>query len=484
MDKNPQNIEDLFRKGLEGNDEVPPEKVWNAIDQSLEKTTNLTYKKKYYFLKRATAVLTIVVVLLGVYIIRNESKNHKASNEHVITSKAQRNLNQNIDSATEAENEAPAKGLQKDIIPGNKDVNPAGEKEPGINKPETKGESQIDTSTALILSNPAFHGNKNSNEQYRLFSKKKWETISNEKLSGNERAIGKEPWQLDFPLPSPVTFEKPQSLFSRKGKLNFNNEIAPFQSPAKTFSVIHIHTPALSRFYATAFYSPDISFSHLRDEDHHFGNPYSRDFERREKESYSWSFGVWVGYRFNNRWGLQSGLNLSTLKMNLEPEKIFAQRDNQGKVKYQINTSSGKGYLLPSFSNNPRVGDSLFARSINHSLQYLGIPLAAKYFLSNKRLSVNLLAGVSANILSHGKISTEVEKGVEHEHDNTDEINGLKPLYFSGLAGFGLSYNFYRNVSFSFSTTFNFALEPINKNVPVNSYPGTVNFQLGITKDF
>ncbi|MGN6249931.1 MAG: outer membrane beta-barrel protein [Ginsengibacter sp.] len=485
MDKNLQNIEDLFRKGLEGNDEVPPEKVWNAIDQSLEKTTNLTYKKKYYFLKRATAVLAIVVVLLGVYIIRNESKHHKASNEHVITSKPQKNLNQEINSATEAENEAPAKGLQKEIIPGNENVNPADEKEPGINKAETKGESQIDTSTVLIPANPAFHQNEKFNDQNVEVSKKNRATNSNgEKvLSINNKLKQEEVWQPNFPLPSPVTLANSE-LFSPKEKLNFNNKITPFESPAKTLSVIHIHTPAFSRFYATAFYSPNISFSHLRDEDHHFGNPYSRDFERKEKESYSWSLGLWIGYRFNNRWALQSGLNLSTLKMNLEPEKIFAQRDNQGKVKYQINTSSGKGYLLPSFSNNPRVGDSLFARTINHSLQYTGIPIAAKYFLSNKKLSVNLLAGLSANILSHGKISTEVEKGTEHEHENIHEIDGLKPVYFSVLAGFGLSYNFYRSISVSLSPMLNFALEPINKNVPVNSYPGTVNFQLGITKDF
>src|SRR5690242_2170197 len=389
MDKNLQNIENLFRKGLEGNEEAPPDNLWNAIGQSLDKTTNLTYKKKYYFLKRATAVLAIVVVLLGVYIIRNESKHHKASNEHVIISKPQKNLNQNIDSATEAENQVPAKGLQKDIIPGNKNVNPADEKEPGINKAETKGESQVDTSTAFIPSNPAFDGNKRSNEQYRIFSKKNRKTFSNEKLSGNERINGEELWQPDFPLPSPLTFEKPQSLFSRK---DFKNEIAPFQSPSKTLSVIHIHTPALSRFYATAFYSPNISFSRLRDEDHHFGNPYSRDFERKEKESYSWSLGLWIGYRFNNRWYLQSGLNLSTLKMNLEPEKIFAQRDNQGKIKYQINTSSGKGYLLPSFSNNPRVGDSLFARTINHSLQYTGIPIArSEEHTSELQSHVNLV---------------------------------------------------------------------------------------------
>ncbi len=64
--------------------------------------------------------------------------------------------------------------------------------------------------------------------------------------------------------------------------------------------------------------------------------------------------------------------------MHLEPEKIYAERDNQGEVKYTINTSSGKGYILPSFSSNPRVGDSLFTTKSNIRLQYTSIPLAAK----------------------------------------------------------------------------------------------------------
>ncbi len=74
MDKNLQNIEDLFKKGLEGNEESPSEEVWNAIDQSLEKANSLKFRKKYYSLKRATAILIVMLALLSIYILRNESQ--------------------------------------------------------------------------------------------------------------------------------------------------------------------------------------------------------------------------------------------------------------------------------------------------------------------------------------------------------------------------------------------------------------------------
>ncbi len=170
-------------------------------------------------------------------------------------------------------------------------------------------------------------------------------------------------------LPPPVAFDAREMLsFNNPENLKNSGRISPYKSPERIATKTPIHIPGPPRLFATIFYSPNIAFSHLRDEDHHYGNPDSREFERNETASYSYSLGVLIDYRLNNKWSLQSGVSLSTIKMNIEPEKIYAERDNQGSVKYQINTSSGKGYILPSFSNNPRIGDSLFTKNINHSL--------------------------------------------------------------------------------------------------------------------
>jgi len=502
MDKNLQNIEDLFRKGLEGNEELPSEEVWNRVDQSLEKVNNLKFRKKYYSLRWATALLAVGLAAMTIYLFRNESKKQNAAKariENLVTSEpsSAKNPSENPPTPSGGTQETSGHKLQREkSLPT--------EKQKAENQIETgksdsrqlnKAKNNLNSETAIVADKTAPPVNEKTTELQQpkgrpKFFNKNITQLDNKRGSSGLSLIDKpgstpsesvSQFENQLLPPPSVTFDAHELLsLNRNQDLKDPSTLSPYLSPAKTMKQTPIHISARPRFYATVFYSPNIPFSHLRDEDHGYGNPFSRELEKNEKGSYSYSFGVGLEYRMNNEWSLQTGLNLSSIKMHLEPEKIFAERDNQGSVKYQINTSSGKGYTLPSFSTNPQIGDSLFTKNINHSLQYTGIPVAAKFYITNKRLSVNVLAGVSTNILSHGKISTDVNKGNETEHENIHEIHGLKPLYFSGLAGFGLSYNIFGNYSLTFSPTINFAIEPINKDVPVNSYPGTVDFRFGL----
>lgn len=495
MDKNLQNIEDLFKKGLEGNEESPSEEVWNAIDQSLEKANSLKFRKKYYTLKRATAILIVMLALLSIYILRNDSQKQpgsKSKNKNVVTSEpAPKNgIIENQQSPTEKINKAPVENQENNTPPKENLTTENEQAEISKTDSQQSGSSakNIRAETAISSKAPAYNKvNKKISEANKPAEEITTENIAEVKKSPslspikqrNETAL-QQP-QKQVIAPAPIIFNA-QDILSFNDLENLKNAktISSYNSPSRIVSKTPIHIPGPPRWFATIFYSPNIAFSHLRDEDHSSNNSYSRELEKNEKGSYSYSFGVLVDYRLNNKFSLQSGISLSTIKMNLEPEKIYAERDNQGNVKYQINTSSGKGYILPSFSSNPRVGDSLFTDKIKHSLQYTSIPLAAKYYVTNNRLSINLVAGFSTNILSQGKISTEVNKGNEREHEKTHDIHGLRSLYFSGLTGIGFNYNIYRNLSLNFSPTINFAIDPINKNTPVNSYPGTINFQLGI----
>ena len=60
------------------------------------------------------------------------------------------------------------------------------------------------------------------------------------------------------------------------------------------------------------------------------------------------------------------------------------------------------------------------------------------------------------------------------------KIIGLRKFYLNGMAGVGLDYNFYKNLSADFSPTFRFALNPINDEVPVKSFPNSLGFSLGL----
>ena len=78
--------------------------------------------------------------------------------------------------------------------------------------------------------------------------------------------------------------------------------------------------------------------------------------------------------------------------------------------------------------------------------------------------------------LTRGRIITELEYGINNELETSDKIDGLKPFYLNGLTGVGLDYQVYKNLTIRFSPILRFALNPINKNVAVQSYPNSVGF--------
>ena len=245
-------------------------------------------------------------------------------------------------------------------------------------------------------------------------------------------------------------------------------------------SIVHkpsIKSTSQSRFAISAFYSPDIAF-------YHFGNKNpgnsNNNFENLETESYSSTLGVLVDFEISKHWGLQSGITLATSNFDQESKTLYAQPDNSGGIKYKLNTLLGDAYVLPSFSRNPNIGDSIYSKSTTHTLQYLEIPLALKYYFNRGKFTLNTLGGISANFLTGGRITTELKRGNDNETETTNKIHGLKSTYFSGLAGIGLDYNFYKNLSVSFSPTIRFALNSINSNVYVQSFPNSFGFSTGL----
>jgi hypothetical protein len=207
------------------------------------------------------------------------------------------------------------------------------------------------------------------------------------------------------------------------------------------------------------------------------------ELEKEEKPEFSSTYGALVDYKINKHWGLQSGITLSNTNITVDPKTIYAQQDNTGNVKYRINTSSGYGYVLPSFSSNPVVGDSLYAFTSTHSLQYIGIPLAVTYNVTKGKFKFNALAGLSANILTKAKLETTVEKGFSNSAETLDNLKGLRKMYFSGLAGIGVDYKLTKKTAMTFAPTMRFALNSINKDATVKSYPMSFGFVVGLKLD-
>ena len=71
MDKDLHNIEDLFRSSLEDNEESPSAKVWEAVDNRLDKDNVISIKKKYNSLKKVATILLLLLLGISIYELNN-----------------------------------------------------------------------------------------------------------------------------------------------------------------------------------------------------------------------------------------------------------------------------------------------------------------------------------------------------------------------------------------------------------------------------
>ncbi len=486
MDKNLQHIEDLFRKALDENEEMPSENLWDNIDKILDKNKLISIHKKYTYLKKVVFLLMFFLLGLSIHVWKNrDNNNHEIKRNN-----------------TPIEQNAIAVKKPGDSLSSNAGKNWIVKNDKNILKKQNKYSGKtIKPVMTDNLSNSSIPQKKIKFEKTikpLITNDGLNSTISKkEKLKENNPENKKNIKPLFQIEDNHQVVVKPANIDS-SGVLFFLKQLNPLpveKIKSVTTDLIETHSMVNnsknifkekikstkpSRFFVRGFYSPDISFFHLKGDQSGNQNASTMKIENSETETFSSTVGALLDYKLSRRWSLQSGLTLSTTNINIDPETIYAQSDNSGAVKYQINTSSGYGYILPSFSKNPNIGDSIFSMSTTHTLQYLGIPLAVKYNITKKKFTINIMTGVSANFLTHGKITTNVEKGNNNETETTDNINGLKKFYFSGITGVGLDYNFYKNLSVCFSPTFRFALNSINKDVPVKSFPNSLGFSFGL----
>ena len=509
MDENLHNIEDLFRSALDDNEETASGNVWEDIDKRLDKDKIVSIKKRYTNLKRIAIMLLFILasyILYDVYKIdgSNYSKGFVKTNES-IDSGSQNRLS--TISEAKPDNEKPgaySSNTDKTSIQQNENAdteNIASENTIPVNKNEIQpnqkpilqkqniaetinsGKENSENQTAIILNQKK---KRTTNSAYKIKIKNATAVedenilVRNDDVRQNREIptirklniISIERVQL-LPPDSIDTKQLMKLIAASKIEIidTANNSVAKNKNKKDTKP---------SRFYITPFFSPDIAWYRLHDDKVVNQQDNASELEKEEKHEFSSTYGALVDYKINKHWGLQSGITLSNTNITVEPKTIYAQQDNTGNVKYRINTSSGYGYVLPSFSSNPIVGDSLYAFTSTHSLQYSGIPLAVTYNVTKSKFKFNALAGLSANILTKAKLETTVEKGFNNAAETVNNLKGLRKMYFSGLAGVGVDYKLTKKTAMTFAPTMRFAVNSINKDATVKSYPMSFGFVAGL----
>jgi len=474
MDKNlHDDIGDLFYDEIEALSQRPQKQVWENIEHELDKTDAGRYKKKFNILKRVAAVLFFL--LLGfatcTVIYFNNKKNSNKEVGNIAGNNTAGNTSQPLNNDT----------LQKGIHENN----------PGrllISKANTKIiELHIAKDTAIKKTDE-----EKVNDIYLNKTENIYEYKADFSLAGSSNKRNE--YHGAHSNAEPV-----ELLFLKKA---VNNKTNAVKLPEQFFPVISITNRVISinenkpasennkktdalynRFFLTAFAAPEFAGYNL-EEDEMNGYDNKQDIASREKPDISFSAGILMGYDISKRITLQSGICFSVSNIKIDPSIIYAEKTNAGNIKYRYNTSSGYGYILPSFGTAPVIGDSLNTTKADHTLQYLSIPVMVKYRVDNSRFSFYAGGGVAVNFLTKAVLNTEVADAQNREKESIVKLQGLKKVSYSLLLAPEMQYRLSNKWSLSATPYFKYALSPINKGNLVKTYPYNIGLGIGVVRKF
>ena len=476
MDENLQNIEELFRDELQNLEVKPAKTAWDSIDNSLDKQRIIAITKKYRLYKSSAMILLLLLVIVSCYILIYKTDNslkysyrptyiHSLENREIHThSQAEINF-------PETSNTKPLKLTPKLIATGSQHT-----KHKNIFFPERSiskdsinqsNSSHTTHQATIIFQNPRQSKNHQSRVNYKIINgtldsviKLQDQFTINTIRIGNLTRNNSTVWPAILNIVSDI---KP--LHS----LVFNGE-----------ATLNLKKQTISQFSFVPFISIDKSWYYLQ-KDLPDNQPDNYDqIQKSEKHDLSITAGLWLNFNIKKHWTLQTGLSYSRTNITVDPKEIYAQNDNQGKIKYRINTSTGYGFVLPSFNINPVLGDSIYSFTSNHTLEYLTLPFAVQYNISKNKIEFFINGGLAIHFLTKTSIETTLEKGFYNESEIVNKLQGVKKLYFGGLIGAGVAYKINSRFALTYFPTFHFALNSINNNTPVRSYPYSIGQSIGI----
>jgi Outer membrane protein beta-barrel domain len=504
MKKNLHDIDKLFKAALDEQEEAPSPGVWDAIDKHLDKNKVVDINKKYIQLKKVAAALLILLIGIGAYTLNTWNKHERLvkSNESK-ENRAHKNDTGILNNTKKEQKKIDLPDtVHEDNAMNNKALNnPPGQ--PVENQLETVEPADVNKNTVAqnaIVQNEKENSTTTGNQKITVKKRTYKTTITNAEIGEEVNPIVQndikenkietenktETGQLNaLPFINPATLKAIPTDESRKkntvGSHPLPNDLIAKMPPAKSMK-----RKKESSFAATVFYSPNFSSNTIKKEenDRRPGGP-SNDRDRKkiregEQHQSPSTVGVLLDFNFNKHWGIQSGLSITNKTINIEPKTIFARKDNSGAVKYLFDCSSG--YLLLSTKSGvtPAVGDSIKALASTNTLQYLSVPFAVKYNYSFHKIDLFATAGAAVNILTKGKIETEIQNGLTREVSVNNKINGLKSNYLGGNVSIGAAFNITDRMALSFTPSYNFALTSSTQDAAVKSFPNSISLAAGL----
>jgi len=501
-----KNIDELFRDKLSDFKQAPDNKVWRAIDASLNK------RKKRRVIPIWWSLSGIAAALLIGLLIFNPLTEEPTTNEILVeTDNAPTTID---DIQPNTKNEVFIDSITTN---SNAIVEQSITNEGSVNDPEDSSlnpEKQTNTSTVLtkkindkkakttdhIAKNNTIDQETNASSQETLIA----ENISKEGFDQNNT---ENPLNEDLNSSEAMAINKRES-FKSLNTDNLKEEHAvtantPIEETTETvepnkksiFEEIEHQEELKKEKVATNRWSagPNVApvyFNALGE-----GSPVNSIFTPNTKSgNINLSYGVTVAYAVTKKLTIRSGINkvdygYDTEDVAFSSSSSLASKGGQLSTINYAETSNtltiASNIVTSEKYTTTNLAQDVTAKSptrdgfMSQQFGYLELPVELNYALLDKKFGVNIIGGVSslflidnAVSLTSGDLTTEI-----------GEANNINDLNFSANMGLGLNYNFSQKVRFNVEPIFKYQLNTFS-DVNGTFRPYSVGVYSGLTFKF
>jgi hypothetical protein len=456
--KNSENrkFEESWEKAFSDAEMNPPEKVWDGIDLHLSKMESGSMKRRVVFYQRLAAASILFALLAGGVGLWNWAikegqlletvvqKSKPIGKEPLVDGNIQKEM------ATAINGTSSNKLSEENLIQKNSpsSLQEKGNKEKSVEKskekyvtPKEKRSRHLLGSNALASLVAAEEQNRIANEKNENFRSthltRECPTISSEELPTVEIRLTGEPTRT---VAQTKRFKDP-TVASKKEQKDNRGWWASVGGAAGN-------------------YNPNTSVSTIFSQAQLAGVPSSSSTVPNSSEASTgtaFSYGVNLGKKVAKRWVIVTGVNYLNQSIGYNSNVASLDANNRAQA------------FVADLNANSSNLTTITPYKINSSNEFLSIPLQAGFILLDKKIGLQLNAGVSSDFFMKNTLIDEGGKLASYSQGAGDN-SAYRTINRTGLASTELSYRISNHYRVSLLPGLRYGLNPVLKsgtNLPV-----------------
>ena len=191
--------------------------------------------------------------------------------------------------------------------------------------------------------------------------------------------------------------------------------------------------------------------------------------EEQHRSGQSLSLGLEIGMKLSNKWILSTGVQYLNNNVQSSTNAILNERT-------PVFSTTASAYDLQEST----ADISYVPTELDNTFQFLSIPIQAGYLVIDKKVKLIVNGGVASDIFLKNKISA-VDHSLETITINPGSNAPFKSVYFNGLVGAQVNYEFLPRYTISLEPTYKIALSDFARpGSNYSSLPSSLGVGVGV----